>query len=151
MLEKSELLKKLADAGITEADLQTLLPPVQTDADLQSKNERLQLEIDKLKNQQKIAVDIANKAITDQKIRDEAERQTLIAELVVDSDGQWTQTELDKLSTRELNLVKITLTKRTDATFASIAAYNDEQKRMNAPKLTAFGVDLNAVSAGGAK
>jgi hypothetical protein len=141
-MNKNEILEKINAAGITEADLTTAFS-VQSDVDLRRENEMLKVKAAKLEDQQRQAIDIANKAIEQKKIQDEVNRKALIAQLVVDSNGKWTEAELDQKTTSELNIIKTCYMKSTDNTFASIAAYEAEQKRMTIPKLTAFGTDLN--------
>jgi hypothetical protein len=146
-MSKNEILEKLKAAGITDADI-ALAYPTQSDVDLRRENEMLKVKAAKLEDQQRQAIDIANKAIEQKKIQDEVNRKALIAQLVVDSNGKWTETELDQKTTSELNLIKTCYMKSTDDTFASIAAYEAEQKRMTTPKLTAFGTDLNNLKVG---
>jgi hypothetical protein len=141
-MNKNEILEKINAVGITEADIAAAFS-VQSDVDLRRENEMLKVKAAKLEDQQRQAIDIANKAIEQKKIQDEVNRKALIAQLVVDSNGKWTETELDQKTTSELNLIKTCYMKSTDDTFASIAAYEAEQKRMTSPKLTAFGADLN--------
>jgi hypothetical protein len=128
---KEECMKMMTDAFPQAADSHPA-----TDAELRRETERQKAEILKLKEQQRQAIDIANKALDEKKARDEAERQTLITEITVDSNQKWSLDELKDKSLTELNLIKTTLTKSMDQTFASIAAYDAEQKRKTTPQLT---------------
>jgi hypothetical protein len=145
-MNREEILEKLKTVGISEADIAVAFP-AQTDVDLRRENEMLKLKTLKLEEQRSQAIDMVNKAVEQKKIVDEANRKALIAQLVVDTNGKWTEPELDTKTIGELNLIKTCYMKSTNDTFASIAAYEQEQNRQSAPKLTAFGTDITGAGA----
>ncbi|MFA5365919.1 MAG: hypothetical protein WC325_12120 [Candidatus Bathyarchaeia archaeon] len=119
---------------------------VANDLDLLRKVERLEAQVKVREDQLKQAIDIANKANDQQKVRDEAEKIDLIERIVVDSNRKFTPSELADKSLRELNLIKLAIDKSLDATFASVAALQAEQNRKNQPLLTAGAWDNKSQS-----
>jgi hypothetical protein len=144
-MDKTEILEKIKAAGISEADIQAVFPAPATDNDLKRENEMLKVKADKLEEQRRQAIEIANKAIDEKKIAADVHRKALIAEILVDCNGKWTENELDSKSTSDLNLIKECFMRNTDDTFASIAAYEAAKRNASAPRLTAFGANIGGV------
>lgn len=92
---------------------------------------RLKIRDDQLKQ----AITIANRANSETKARDNAQKQMLVSSIQMDSD--FTQDELEKKHLNDLRTIRVTLDKSMAKTFASVAADMDAEKRKQVPFLTA--------------
>jgi LPS O-antigen subunit length determinant protein (WzzB/FepE family) len=114
-----------------------------TDADLIAKltreNEMLKAENKVRTDQVAQAVKIATQANDMQKARDEAERQTLIGKIVVDTNSRYTKEQLSGKNLNELQLMYSVVQTSMDQTFASIAVYQAEQDKANSQPLFTAG------------
>lgn len=107
------------------------------DADLMRENEMLKAKITLREKQLKQAIDIANKANQQQKAKEDAEKQSLISRIVLDSNNKFTPENLKDKTLSELHLMKTVLDTSLDQTFTSIAAYQAEADSRKKPLLTA--------------
>ncbi|MCL2288248.1 MAG: hypothetical protein FWC33_03585 [Candidatus Bathyarchaeota archaeon] len=148
MPTKEEILDKLKTAGITEADVYLAYPLPPTDSQLKKENDLFRIHIKKLEDQLSQATDIAKQAIEDKKIKDEVAKETLIAEIIENSDGHWTKHELTGKTLGDLALIKTCLMKNRDSTFTSIAAYEADKLAKSMPRRTTFGADIKPTTGG---
>ena len=109
---------------------------IKTDAELMRENESLRAKIELREKQLKQAIDIANKANAAQKAKEDAEKESLITQIVLDTNNKFTPEELKDKTLSELRLMKTVVDKSLDQTFASIAAYQADAERRKEPLLT---------------
>jgi hypothetical protein len=105
--------------------------------DLEMTKARLKLREDQLTQ----AVEIANRANAQNKAKDNAQKQMLVASIQLDS--HFTQEELTQKSLNELQTIRLTLDKSMSKTFANVAADIDEKNRKAKPQLTAGYFDVS--------
>jgi LPS O-antigen subunit length determinant protein (WzzB/FepE family) len=105
-----------------------------TDYELMRENEMLKAQVKLREDQLRQAITIANKANDQQKARDEAEKQHLINSIII--DGKFDKESLTDKTLSELQLIRTTLDKSIEKTFANVAAEMDEAKRKKQPLLT---------------
>ena len=103
---------------------------------LRRENEMLRAEVKVRTDQVRQATDIAVKANEIQKARDEAERQTLIDKIVVDTNQRFTADTLKDKTLKELQLMHTVVQTSMDHTFASVAALQAEQDQRKKPYLS---------------
>jgi hypothetical protein len=106
-----------------------------TDADLLRKCEMLEARVALREKQLKQAIDIAGRANDERKAKEEAEKQSLINSIMIDS--KFNKDELAPKSLAELQTMRFTLDRSLQQTFANIAADIDEKNRKKQPRLTA--------------
>ncbi len=111
---------------------QSVTPDV---ASLLRENERLKAQLDVRNKQIKQAIGVANRANDERKAREEAEKDRLIQSIQM--DGKFDKDELKKKSLDELNIMRMTLDKSLEKTFASVAAELDAMNHKKEPLLTA--------------
>lgn len=110
---------------------------LKTDADLVRENEMLKAKLTLREDQLKQAITIANKANEKAHAVDEAERESLISRIVIDSNNKFKPEELKDKTLAELRLMQTVLDKSLDHTFASIAAIQADEERRTKPFFTA--------------
>lgn len=130
-----------AAGGTWDEAKQACMMPPQTDADVIRENEMLKARLKTREDQLRQAIDIANRANEQQKAREEAERQTLIDHIVIDTNGKYTKDELKNKPLGELQTIKTALDKSIEQSFMNIAAYQAEQDRKKKPHLTVGAYD----------
>jgi hypothetical protein len=110
-----------------------------TDAELMRTNAMQTKRIEKLEEQLKLAVDALAKVNDQKKATDEAERQSLINHLIIDSGNKLTVDNLKDMTMQELKSMSImadALGSNQDKMFASVAAMQADQSK---PKI--YGID----------
>jgi hypothetical protein len=105
------------------------------DADKDRKIEMLEAQLETRERQLRQAIDIADRANNERKAKEEGERQKLINSIQI--DGPFPKTDLEKKSLSELQIMRYTLDKGLQKTFANVAAEIDASKRKKQPFLTA--------------
>jgi len=108
-------------------------PPVM--GDLLREIEMLKTQVEIREKQLRQAIDIAGRANSERKAREDAEKERLINSIVLDS--KFGKDELDKKSLGDLQTIRTTLDKSIEKTFASVAADLAEAQRKKKPHLTA--------------
>jgi len=103
--------------------------------DLIRETEMLRARIQVRERQLKQAIDIANKANDQNKAKDNAQKTMLVGSIQMDS--HFSKDELTKKSLNELQIIRLTLDKSMEKTFASVAAEIDAAGRKRQPHLTA--------------
>jgi hypothetical protein len=126
-------------AGMAQTDAEKALlditPKGASDVDLMRQIEMKDAQIATREKQLKQAIDIANRANDERKAKDEAEKLKLIDSIMI--DGKFGKDELTNKTLPELQIIRTTLDKSIEKTFASVAAEMDEAKRARTPLLTA--------------
>lgn len=110
-----------------QTDLVAAAKTAYTDTDLMRENEMLKAKVTKLEGYLSQAIDIANKANDQAKVREEAEKADLIDRIKVDSNNRISPETLKNKSLNDLRLIKTTLDVSRDDTFASVAALQAEK------------------------
>jgi hypothetical protein len=95
----------------------------------------LRAQIKTRETQLRQAIEIANRANDERKAKDYAEKARLISSIQMDS--HFTKDELTKKTLPDLQVIRLTLDKSIEKTFASVAAEIDEAGRKRTPHLTA--------------
>ena len=108
-----------------------------SDAELIRENESLRAKVELREKQLQDAIKIANKAITIEKAKEDAERDSLVNRIVLDSNNKFKPEDLNDKTLSELRLIQTVLDKSLDQTFASIAAIQADAQRRKEPLLTA--------------
>ena len=111
-------------------------PGPTSDSALMRENAMMKAELQLRKKQLKQAVDVAIKVNEKQKAADEAEREMIITQIMVDSTGKFEKDELKAKSLSELRLIKTVIDKNNDETFASIAALDAENRNRKKTRFT---------------
>jgi len=107
-----------------------------SDADVLRELAMTKAELTLRKKQLRQAVDVATKVNERQKAADEAEREMIITQILVDAQGKFEKDELKSKSLTDLRLIKTVIDKSMDQTFASIAALDVEERNRKKPRLT---------------
>lgn len=103
--------------------------------DVVRENEMLRARLKVREDQLKQAINIANRANAENKAKTNAQKQMLVSSIQMDSD--FTKDELDKKNIGELQVIRLTLDKSMNKTFASVAADIAAADRKRTPQLTA--------------
>jgi hypothetical protein len=105
------------------------------DTDLLREIEMLKAQIETRERQLKQAIDIASRANDERKAKEEGEKQKLISSIQI--DGPFPKEDLEQKSLSELQIMRYTLDKGLQKTFASVAAELDAAGKRRTPQLTA--------------
>jgi uncharacterized coiled-coil protein SlyX len=117
----------------TQQDQKNIQPA--TDADLMRTNAMQAKHIEALNEQLKLAVDALAKVNDEKSARDEAERQSLINHLIIDSGNKLTVDSFKDMTTKEIKAMRImadSLGSSQEKMIASVAAMRADQLK---PKL----------------
>lgn len=109
--------------------------PTMGDRNLYRENEMLRAQIKTRETQLRQAIEIANRANDERKAKDYAEKERLITTIQMDS--HFSKDELTKKTLPDLQVMRLTLDKSIEKTFASVAAEIDAAGHKRTPHLTA--------------
>jgi hypothetical protein len=109
-------------------------PAAATDASLIQENQMLKGRLELRENQLKQAIDIANRANDEKKAVENKERMQLIDS--IQQDSKFTKEDLSNKDINSLRIMRITLDRSMEKTFASIAADISEANAAKQPFLT---------------
>jgi hypothetical protein len=138
-MSKQTIIDALVKGGMTQADAEKavldITPVGSTDADLMRENNMLKTQLINRESQLRQAVDVVSRANDEKKAKEEADKITLIDSIMI--DGKFSKDELTKKSLSELQIIRTTIDKTLERTFASVAAELDEAKHTRKPLLSA--------------
>lgn len=106
-----------------------------TMGDLYREIEMLRAQVKTRETQLRQAIEIANRANDERKAKDDAQKLNLISSIQMDS--HFSKDELAKKTLGDLQVMRLTLDKSIEKTFASVAAEIDAEKHRRKPHLTA--------------